>query len=171
MKHHLAVLRFLLLAVALGAAYVFWLNTGFNVPRALVQLRAASQVVIVLSFTFLCAAAPLVLPAQRKVVDAALASVVLFFIAVHSLPLVVRAATGGIAELVSRSGMSLPVLLAHHAFNMVLVPALLWLALSSVVCRVSNPAQRVNTWAYSAVIVLALAGLAYISLTPTWTIL
>lgn len=170
MKHHLAVLRFLLLAVALGAAYVFWLNAGFNIPRAMVQLRAASQVVIVLSFVFLCATAPRVLPAQRKIVDAALALVVAFFIVVHSLPLALRSMGGGLEELVRQSGMSLPVLLAHHVFNMVLVPALLWLALSSVVCRVSNPKQRVNPWAYSAVIVLALAGLAYISLTPTWTL-
>lgn len=171
MKHHLLILRILLLAVALGAAYVFWGNTGYSIPRLLVQLRAASQVVLVLSFLFLCCTAPALLPAQRKLVDAGLAVVVVFFIIVHSLPLAVRIAGGGMTELITASRMSLPVLLGHHALNMVLIPGLLWLALSSVICRVSNPTLRVNAVAYYLVILLSVAGLAYISLTPTWTVL
>lgn len=170
MQRHLLTLRILLAVIAAGAAYVFWLNTGFKLDWALSELRAASQVLIALSFVFVIVMAPKLLPARRDVVDAGLAGVVGFFIVVHSLPLVVRFMRGKLGELVVASGMSPMTLVFHHVFNMIVIPGLLWLALSSVVCRTANPKIKVNEGSYWFMIALALVGLAYISLTGTWTI-
>jgi hypothetical protein len=170
MQKHLTTLRILLALVALGAAYVFWGNTGFSVDRALVHLRAGSQVLIVTSFAFLIVMAPRLLPERRGVVDAGLFCIVAFFVVAHTLPLAARVSRGAMGELVAASGMSAGALVFHHVFNIVLIPALLWLALSSVVCRAADPKRKVNAASYWFVIVLALAGLAFISATGTWTI-
>ncbi|HRH93704.1 MAG TPA: hypothetical protein PKV72_04210 [Candidatus Peribacteria bacterium] len=170
MQRHITTLRVLLLLVAAGAMYVFCLNAGFRIDPALVRLRAASQIVILLSFVFLAFQAPKLLPAQRGLIEKALMVVVGFFIVAHSLPLIVRIWRGRMHELVVASHLSSVALVIHHLFNMVVIPGLLWLALSSVVCRAADPKRKVNEGSYWFVILLALAGLAYISLTPTWTI-
>ncbi len=167
---HLKTFRILLSLVAVGAAYVFWGNSGFSPDVAVVWLRASSQVLIIVSFAFLMAAVPRLLPERRDIVDAALAGIVAFFIVAHSLPLVLRISRGAMGELVTASGMSAGALVFHHLFNMVLIPALLWMALSSVVCRMAEPKRKVNEAAYWFVIILALVGLAFISATGTWTI-
>lgn len=171
MQRHLVTLRILLLVIAAGAVYVFCLNAQFNIDRILVELRAASQILIVVSFVFLSIHASKLLPDRRELIQKALMVVVGFFIVVHSLPLLVRLWRGQLHDLVIASGMSPLALILHHLFNMVLIPALLWLALSSVVCRAAEPKRKVNEGSYWFVIVLALAGLAYISLTGTWTII
>lgn len=170
MQRHITTLRVLLLIVAAGAAYVFCLNTGFRIDPALVRLRAASQIVILLSFAFLAIQIPRLLPDRSELVQKALMVVVGFFIVAHSLPLAVRLWRGRMHELVAASHLSSLALIIHHAFNMIVIPGLLWLALSSVVCRAADPKRKINEGSYWFVILLALAGLAYISLTPTWTI-
>ncbi len=168
---HLPTLRVLFGLVALGAAYVFWINTGESLDIAAVELRAASQVIIALSFLYLIVYAPRVLPKQRDNMDKALMWIVGFFIITNSLPLLLRIERGTLPELAAVSGKTVGMLLLSHVFNIIIVPVVLWLALSSVICRVSLPKMKVNVLLYWLVILLSLAGLVYISATPTWTVI
>lgn len=168
---HLTTLRLFFGVVALGATYVFWINTGYSLDVAAVELRAASQMVIALSFLYLIVYAPRILPKQRDTVEKALMWIVGFFIVSNSLPLVLRLERGTLSELSAISGLSSGMLVLMHIFNIVIIPTLLWLALDSVICRMSQPKTKVNALAYWFVIVLSLIGLVYVSITPTWTVI
>ncbi len=170
MKNHLVILRTLLGLIALGAAYVFFANTGFGIDTAAIQLRAASQVLIVVGFLFLMYFADNLLPEKKEIVDSMIKGIVGFFVIANSLPLIIRVSRGTFAALEQRSGLSGGMLLAQHVFNIVIIPCILWFALSLIIKRVTSPKKPVNEILYWGAIVVGVVGLAYVSMTPTWTL-
>jgi cytochrome bd-type quinol oxidase subunit 2 len=169
-KNYLTLLRVVLGIIALGAAYVFWVNADTNPDRAMVQLRAASQVLVVLTFLFLIVLLPSLLPKQRDLVEKSIIGVLGFFILANSLPFITRVMNSTLPELANVSGLSVLHLIVQHALNIVLIPTILCLALLSTIHRASDSTKKVNEPGYWIVLLVALGGLAYISLTITWTL-
>ena len=170
MRVSLFTVRFLLLAIVCGAAYVFGGNTGWQADVAIRYLHAASLVFIVLSFVGLAVE----LPRCLRQGDTALAERVLvvtfgFFVVSNSLRFVYRLALGTTDQVVQWSGLSLPVLSLLHVLNIVVIPLALCASLAWGMRLLHG--QRVAPAGFWISLGLSLLGLVYISVWPTWTVM
>ncbi len=169
MRPSITFVRGLLLLIVLGAAYVFWNNTGHSIDRAVSQLHASALVFIVLAFTGLVIELPHCLKSDRRLVERVLAVTFGFFVVANSLRLLVRLLRGSLSEVVQWSGLSIPSLLSLHVLNIILIPIVLCVALAWGV-RLVGTDQRVSPW-YWVALICGLIGLVYISIWPTWTVM
>jgi cytochrome bd-type quinol oxidase subunit 2 len=169
MRPSITFIRGLLLLIVLGAAYVFWNNTGHSIDRAITQLHASALVLVVLAFAGLAIELPQLLKSDRRLAQRVLAATFGFFVIANSLRLLLRLVRGSLSEVVQWSGLSVSSLLSLHVLNIMIVPIVLCVALAWGI-RLIGTDKRVP-YVYWVALVCGVAGLAYISIWPTWTVM
>lgn len=169
MRPSTTFIRGVLLLIVLGAAYVFWNNTGHNIDRAITQLHASALVFVVLAFTGLAVELPNCLKNDRRLAQRVLAVTFGFFVIANSLRLLLRLLRGSLSEVVQWSGLPASSLLSLHVLNIIIIPIVLCVALAWGI-RLIGTEQPVP-YLYWITLVCGVGGLAYISIWPTWTVM